>query len=222
MMVKALIIALAIASCTIGQGTNNSIIDASDSQSVDKMKSDETKKSEQMVPKDVKTDNSGSKNQVGEDKQRQMTKEKEKPKDDGKQKNHNTPNIVNPKVIVLKNPKPTDETLFWGLVWWELLCIIVGSVLIFVFLCICCCALLEQPQTRQEVRGPNGEQLGFFQAPGRHLILVMDNRFSRNRGTNAATVASVPAQPTASPAQAATPASNPPHAPTVQPLYPKA
>ena len=102
MMGKALIIALAIASCTIGQGTNNSIIDASDSQSVDKMKSDETKKSEQMVPKDVKTDNSGSKNQVGEDKQRQMTKEKEKPKDDGKQKNHNTPNIVNPKVIVLK------------------------------------------------------------------------------------------------------------------------
>merc|ERR1711872_207091 len=138
----------------------------------------------------------------------------------------------NPKVVVIqKQPPPTaeEEELILGMVWWQLLCVVVGSVLVLLFMCICCCALLDSAQG-QEVRGPNGERLGFMRAPGRHIVLVMDNRFGRQRGTNvpraATTGVVVPAGTATAQAPAtatgATSAVNPPHAPTVQPIYPKA
>ena len=64
-------------------------------------------------------------------------------------------------------PTKQEPRLIWGLEWWELLCIVFGSVLVLLFACVCCCAILESSQIqRQEVLGPNGERLGFMQAPG--------------------------------------------------------
>jgi len=149
----------------------------------------------------------------------EKSKDDDKQKEDEKQKQDKPPQIVQPNIIVVKQkPTQVEDSLIWGLAWWELLCIVVGSFLLVIFFCLCCCALLETPQS-QEVRGPNGERLGFFQAPGRHIILVMDSRFNRNRGANVGTA--VPVQTTAVPVQPATPETNPPHAPAVQPLYPK-
>ena len=71
-----------------------------------------------------------------------------------------------------------EDSLIWGLAWWELLCIVVGSFLLVIFFCLCCCALLETPQS-QEVRGPNGERLGFFQAPGLRIEKRKNPRTSK-------------------------------------------
>jgi len=133
-----------------------------------------------------------------------------------------------PKIVIIKARKPEPEsTLILGLEWWQLLCIVFGSLIVLLFLCVCCCALLDssaQQQQRQEVRGPNGERLGFFQAPGRHIILVMDNNMSRIRGNAARGVPEAAAAPgTGAPTATGTglPQANPPHAPQVQPIYPK-
>jgi len=127
---------------------------------------------------------------------------------------------IKPNIVIVKPPIEEDPGLIWGFRWWELLCIIFGTFFLFLFVCACCCAILESGQVRrQEVRGPNGERLGFMQAPGRHIVLVMDNRLSRLRGNNAA-AANNP--PTTTTGIAPAPVGNPPHAPPVQPIYPKA
>jgi len=131
---------------------------------------------------------------------------------------------IRPKVVLIKPPvKKLEPALIWGLEWWELICIIAGSVLVLFFVCVCCCAVLESGQIqRQEVRGPNGERLGFFQAPGRHIVLVMDRRMSRIRGNNLVAMDTAANTAATSAESAQPPTGNPPHAPPVQPLYPKA
>merc|ERR1711970_1510777 len=94
---------------------------------------------------------------------------------------------IKPNIVIVKPPIEEEPGLIWGFRWWELLCIVFGTFFLLLFLCACCCAILESGQVRQqEVRGPNGERLGFMQAPGRHIVLVMDNRLSRFRGNNVA------------------------------------
>ena len=67
-------------------------------------------------------------------------------------------------------PVTVEPGVIWGLEWWELICIIFGSILLLLFVCACCCAIIESGNIqRQEVRGPNGERLGFLQAPGEIL-----------------------------------------------------
>jgi len=124
-------------------------------------------------------------------------------------------------IIVIKKPEPKlEDTLILGIKWWQFLCIVLGSVLALMFLCVCCCAILDSTQ-RHEVRGNNGQRLGFFQAPGRHIILVMDNSLGRIRGNNGGASTATPQAQTIQPT-AATANGNPPHAPTVQPaVYPK-
>jgi len=129
-----------------------------------------------------------------------------------------------PKIIIVRKPVPVtvEPGVIWGLEWWELICIIFGSILLLLFVCACCCAIIESGNIqRQEVRGPNGERLGFLQAPGRHIVLVMDSRMSRFRGNNIVTT-TTPNQTAAlgTTGQGIAPQS-PPHAPPVQPLYPK-
>jgi len=122
-------------------------------------------------------------------------------------------------IIVIKKPEP-EENLILGLKWWQFLCIVFGSVLALLFLCLCCFAIMDSAQ-RHEVRGNNGQRLGFFQAPGRHIILVMDNQLGRFRGNNGGASTATPPAQTMQPT-AATANGNPPHAPTVQPaVYPK-
>merc|ERR1711970_1221705 len=127
---------------------------------------------------------------------------------------------IKPSIVIVKPPIEEEPGLIWGFRWWELLCIVFGTFFLLLFLCACCCAILESGQVRQqEVRGPNGERLGFMQAPGRHIVLVMDNRLSRFRGNN---VAAANNPPTTTTGIAPAPVGNPPHAPPVQPIYPKA
>merc|ERR1711970_313228 len=127
---------------------------------------------------------------------------------------------IKPSIVIVKPPIEEEPGLIWGFRWWELLCIVFGTFFLLLFLCACCCAILESGQVRQqEVRGPNGERLGFMQAPGRHIVLVMDNRLSRIRGNN---VVAANNPPTTTTGIAPAPVGNPPHAPPVQPIYPKA
>merc|ERR1712042_426080 len=87
-------------------------------------------------------------------------------------------------IFVINKTKPEpEENLILGLKWWQFLCIVFGSVLALMFVCLCCCAIMDSAQ-RHEVRGNNGQRLGFFQAPGRHIILVMDNQLGRFRGNH--------------------------------------
>jgi len=179
---------------------------------------DETTKDAEK--KSMTNDDRGNQDEKGQEDQTKATNTSQ-PK--GKRNNP-------PKIVIIKGPrKPQPEsTLILGMEWWQLLCVVFGSLIVLLFLCVCCCAILDsstQQQQRQEVRGPNGERLGFFQAPGRHIILVMDNNMSRIRGTSAARGAQ---QTTAAPGTGAPMANeagitqaNPPHAPQVQPIYPK-
>merc|ERR1712142_781423 len=124
-------------------------------------------------------------------------------------------------IFVINKTKPEpEENLILGLKWWQFLCIVFGSVLALMFVCLCCCAIMDSAQ-RHEVRGNNGQRLGFFQAPGRHIILVMDNQLGRFRGNHGGASTATPPAQTMQPT-AATADGNPPHAPTVQPaVYPK-
>ena len=57
---------------------------------------------------------------------------------------------------------------------------------------------------------------------GRHIVLVMDRRMSRIRGNNLVAMDTTANTAAASAESAQPPTGNPPHAPPVQPLYPKA
>jgi len=150
-------------------------------------------------------------------------KEKEKESQTPSKKPAPPKNKGNKGILIVKPLANKQTSLIWGFEWWELICIIFGSLLILLFACVCCCAILESGQIqRQEVRGPNGERLGFLQAPGRHIVLVMDNRFSRLRtNINNGATANNQAVPMTAAATAQQSAANPPHGPSVQPLHPK-